>query len=543
MRDIFSGGEKIRGELIGPNAINISPVVLDNEDGSYLVMFSTAVSGNYTLRLFIKDPETALSLPIGPAIDLCFLPGEITSERCFAVGKGVWGFSTKNVPESFSIISRDRFGNRRHPEDGDFSVHLSHTSELEGTLKLEKTVIDLSPEDAGHLPISPILSRSSAPVAASSSASSLPPSDLLSLPVYPSYVVKVPGIGEYCMTFVDNMCQVTYRLYHSSTYHIHILCSKDHQPIPGSPFPIDCSTELLSELFMPHEMEDFRSTATVDRRSSGLHRFPMEILQLTKLQRLYLSDNQLTMVPQGLCMLTELIELDLSRNDLTHIPPQIGELSRLESLLLSRNKLTRLPSEIGFLTKLTLLDVASNQLHELPYSFLRLRNLADLQLHGNPLTSPPLEVCELGINHIFDHFENMAPSVNAPFDVKLRWLLPQLRKFSTHDDGFTIIQVSNRESLFSESVFQLSQLSPTEIRRPLKVIFINEHAIDLGGPRREWFRSFCRAMVDQDLGLFESFDDGRTFQPHPLSGQLHPNSHLQYFRCMSYFFLFPIFFF
>lgn len=344
--------------------------------------------------------------------------------------------------------------------------------------------------------------------------------------------VKFEDIGEYTTRFYESQCEVTYLFYNCRTYYIHILCSAKNgrQPIPGSPFLIECSIELVSELFMPHEMEGFRTTATLDRRSSGLGRFPMEILQLTKLQRLYLADNQLRSIPQGLCMLTELVELDLSRNELSWLPPQIGELHRLESLLLARNKLTELPPEIGYLAKLSTLDISFNQLRELPYAFLRLRSLSHLQVHSNPLTSPPMEVCELGVQMIFEHFENMAPSVSAPFDVKLRWLLPQLKKFAPQDKGHVVIQVFDRANLFSESMVQLIKIPPTELRKPLKIVFVNEEAIDLGGPRREWFRSFCRAMVDQDLGLFESFDEGRTFQPHPLSGKIHPLSHLTYFQ-------------
>lgn len=544
--NINTGGERIRGELVGPNAINISAVVLDNEDGSYLVMFSTAVSGVYTLRLLVKDPSAAQPLPIGPPIQLNFLPGEIAPERCFAVGKGIWGFSTQNMVESFVLVARDRFGNRRAAEEGDFSVYLSNSPHLSVTQELEAYQFqDISSVSHHHhhhhyqqQHLQPNQSRpieitgSPSPAAASSSSSTAASSSGVVSPRKPQrYSVIVKGIGDLTL-FYDQECEVAYRFYESRSYYVHILCNtKDSQhAIPGSPFLIQCSIELVSELFMPHEMEIFRSTSTLDRRTTGLPRFPMEILQLTKLQRIYLSDNQLRSVPQGICMLTELIELDLSRNELKDIPPQIGELPRLRSLVLSRNKIEHLPPEIGSLSNLSMLDVSFNQLRELPFTIIRLKQLSDLQLHGNPLISPPLDICELGIQMIFDHFENMAPSVSAPFDVKMRWLLPQLRKFSVQDQGFVVIQIFDRKTLFSESMLQLIKLSPTEMRMPIKIVFVNEQAIDLGGPRREWFRSFCRAMVDQDLGLFESFDEGRTFQPHPLSDLIHPMAHITYFQ-------------
>jgi HECT-domain (ubiquitin-transferase)/Hom_end-associated Hint/Leucine rich repeat len=582
-RNVTHGGERIRGTLRGPNAINIAPVVLDNADGSYLIMFSTAVSGRYRLKLYAKDAQTGVSHKIAEPIELHFMPGETASERCVAVGKGIWGMCTQNMPESFSIIPRDRFGNRRIALDDDFLVLFSPHGELEHAVyqhslpsiskvgdqlddyqdqgqaeehnveeeeedefanveELESMLLERGDDVDENLDVPRLTVSLPARIGQDDLALMLPaPLDedtvqTMSVISPTTSDRRKITVGHHFVTYDEGECKVRYTFYETGIYYIHIVClaTKDPQrrsrPIPGSPFMVRCVKEIVSEMFMPHEVAEFRRTGTLDRRGSGLTRFPMEVLQLHRLERLYLADNELRVVPVGLCTLAELIEVDLSRNRLKYLPPELGELHRLEELHVARNKLTSLPPEVGNLSRLRVLNVASNQIAELPSTVLRLRSLEELYLSGNPLTSPRLEVCALGIKAIFEYFDNLAPSVNAPFDVKMRWLRTQLRRFSIKNQGHVAIGIRDRATLLDESLEQLGQLSAQDMRKPLRVFFFGEEAVDLGGPRREWFRSFCRQMVAEQLGMFESFDDGRTFQPHPLSGQLHASDHLLRFR-------------
>ncbi|MBV9011063.1 MAG: leucine-rich repeat domain-containing protein [Pseudonocardiales bacterium] len=84
-------------------------------------------------------------------------------------------------------------------------------------------------------------------------------------------------------------------------------------------------------------------------------------------QRLDLSDRQLTSLPAEIGKLRKLKILSLGRNMLTELPPEIGLLTNLKKLDLDFNDLTSLPKEIECLTKLHHLSFYRNKLTELPH--------------------------------------------------------------------------------------------------------------------------------------------------------------------------------
>jgi len=173
----------------------------------------------------------------------------------------------------------------------------------------------------------------------------------------------------------------------------------------------------LTEL--PEALVQLTQLQTLDLSRNQLTTLPEWLCQLTHLQTLYLSDNQLTTLPEALGQLTQLQMLTLSRNQLTTLPEALGQLTQLQSLRLGANPLVALPETIRecvnlrYLVLMTITSISSlahviSQLTDLrdlniwhckceaiPVPFLRLSNLTGLYAGNNGLTSLPTEICQL----------------------------------------------------------------------------------------------------------------------------------------------------
>ncbi|XP_062078229.1 receptor-like protein kinase 7 [Humulus lupulus] len=117
--------------------------------------------------------------------------------------------------------------------------------------------------------------------------------------------------------------------------------------------------------------------------------FPNELLSLTNLSHLYLSNCSLEgKIPNGIGNLVELKNLELSHNNITgKIPVDIGKLTKLWQLELYNNGLTgQLPVGMRNLSNLEKLDASMNYLEGDLSELKFLRNLVSLHLYKNSLS-------------------------------------------------------------------------------------------------------------------------------------------------------------
>lgn len=98
----------------------------------------------------------------------------------------------------------------------------------------------------------------------------------------------------------------------------------------------------------------------------------------------HLSGQRLKKIPDHIFKQTHIKELDVSNNALSgSIQAEIRQLTNLEVLNASNNQMTGIPAEIGQLKHLRILDLSNNVLTGLPYELGNLKTLEVLNISGN----------------------------------------------------------------------------------------------------------------------------------------------------------------
>lgn len=161
---------------------------------------------------------------------------------------------------------------------------------------------------------------------------------------------------------------------------------------------------------IPAEIGTLRHLERLTLSNNSLSSLPPEMGALQRLHSLHLANNSLTELPAPLCQLRSLTFLDVSDNKIGTIPSSIRHLEKLETLLLLFNSLESLPEDVCLLRNLRTLWLGNNHLRALPASFGELAkldwgcNYCSCNFEGNPLESPPPEVCSRGPEEIRHYF-------------------------------------------------------------------------------------------------------------------------------------------
>lgn len=140
---------------------------------------------------------------------------------------------------------------------------------------------------------------------------------------------------------------------------------------------------------------------------------PEEIIHMTSLQTIDLSDNFFPQFPEPLVYLEQLSTLIYSQEHGTYIeklPDDFIQLHQLITLDLSHNTFYEIPSMIYALPRLKSLDVSSNLLTALEVNRLKeMNHLEELRLNGNQFPSFPSMVCRLERLNLNDNDRCSAP--------------------------------------------------------------------------------------------------------------------------------------
>ncbi|CAF1010484.1 unnamed protein product [Rotaria sordida] len=146
-----------------------------------------------------------------------------------------------------------------------------------------------------------------------------------------------------------------------------------------------------------------------------LQTLPLSFKKLIRLESLHLASNHFQAFPLVICQMESLKFLDLSCNQIVILPPTLSKLKYLRTLLLYNNKINEWPDALCDLIELRTLWLGKNELKRLPIHFGQLKHLdwsnypLSSNINDNPLMSPPLNVCQLGIQAIRDYLGSGIP--------------------------------------------------------------------------------------------------------------------------------------
>ncbi|MEI6228850.1 MAG: hypothetical protein WCP11_02430 [Candidatus Saccharibacteria bacterium] len=128
---------------------------------------------------------------------------------------------------------------------------------------------------------------------------------------------------------------------------------------------------------------------TLNLGGTGLTKVGSDIYSQTNTTNLILSNNSIRTLPSEMGRMTKITTFRIDHNMLEgSLIGEIRQMSGLQTLDVSYNNMTGMPAEIGQLSKLTTLNYSYNNIDGLPNELANLKNnLQEFNLTGNPLSA------------------------------------------------------------------------------------------------------------------------------------------------------------
>lgn len=143
---------------------------------------------------------------------------------------------------------------------------------------------------------------------------------------------------------------------------------------------------------LPTSLETLENLIDIDLGDNDLPKVPSLLYSLPNLKRINLSDNRITDLPSDIGDFWKGLEtLNLARNELRTLPASLCRMSKLRRLYLSQNLLDfdGIPPGIGKLCNLEVFDASNNNLEMIPEGVVRCGRLKKLILSANRLITLP----------------------------------------------------------------------------------------------------------------------------------------------------------
>ncbi|XP_070533939.1 uncharacterized protein [Ptychodera flava] len=164
----------------------------------------------------------------------------------------------------------------------------------------------------------------------------------------------------------------------------------------------------------PEAICELVSLRHLDLAGNKLKSLPDSICKLKCLRKIWLGWNRFEEFPLQLCtpVLSELREIHISSNRLMQqLPGKISVLEGLEVLDVENCSFFNLPEVVCELHYLRFIKAANNNIQRLPNRLGEsLPNLQILDLEGNPVRDPPLDICRKGIDAVKKYQYEKHPS-------------------------------------------------------------------------------------------------------------------------------------
>ena len=263
---------------------------------------------------------------------------------------------------------------------------------------------------------------------------------------------------------------------------------------------LDLSNQNLTEI--PRAVFQLKNLKELYLSGNQIVKISDAIAQLQNLKTLYLYNNQILEIPDAITKLQNLTRLYLSKNQIVEIPDAISKLQNLKLLYLSNNQIVKIPDAISELQKLTELDLSHNQIVEIPDAISKLQNLTKLHIYTNQIVKIPDAIIELKNLTELNISKNKIIKILKPIEY-----LARINNFDFSNNPLAIppeiLHTGKQEKILN----YLLQLYRTQFR-PLheaKVLLVGQGAVGKTSLKKQLIRN----QFDQN----ESKTDGLEVEP------------------------------